>query len=103
MQDLDKELSRIYDFDIDKIYPLKNYYVIETSEGKRILKSVNCSPERIMFVHGAKEHLYSNGFKNIDRYVCNKSKSPASFITGFFIQFRSRWREENVISTTEMM
>jgi len=40
MQDLDKELSRIYDFDIDKIYPLKNYYVIETSEGKRILKSV---------------------------------------------------------------
>ncbi|HOM02661.1 MAG TPA: CotS family spore coat protein [Acetivibrio sp.] len=82
MQDIDKELSRMYDFNIDKIYPLKNYYIIETSEGKKVLKNINCSPERIMFVHGAKEHLYNNGFKNIDRYVCNKAKSPVLSING---------------------
>ncbi|WP_265445938.1 CotS family spore coat protein [Acetivibrio straminisolvens] len=82
MQDIDKELSRIYDFNIDKIYPLKNHYIIETSEGKKVLKNVNCSPERIMFVHGAKEHLYNNDFKNIDRYLYNKSGSPVSLING---------------------
>ncbi|GAE90896.1 spore coat protein S [Acetivibrio straminisolvens JCM 21531] len=28
MQDIDKELSRIYDFNIDKIYPLKTIILL---------------------------------------------------------------------------
>lgn len=84
MQDIDKELSGIYDFNVDKIYPVKNYYIIETSAGRKVLKNINYSTERIMFVHEAKEHLYNNDFKNIDRYLYNKSGSPVSFVNGAF-------------------
>ncbi len=80
MLDIEKELSRLYDLRIERIYPVKNYYVIETPEGNKILKNMNFSPERIMFVHGAKEHLYNNGFKNIDRYLCTKENKPYIFI-----------------------
>ena len=62
MLDIEKELSRLYDLRIERIYPVKNYYVIETLRAIKF-KNMNFSPERIMFVHGAKEHLYNNGLK----------------------------------------
>lgn len=82
MQDIEKEISRLYDLHVKRIYPVKNYYVIETPEGNKVLKKMNFSPERIMFVHGAKEHLYNNGFKYIDRYLCTKDEKPFCLING---------------------
>ena len=88
MQDIEKEISRLYNLCVEKIYPVKNYYVIETPEGNKILKNMNFSPERIMFVHGAKEHLYNNGFKNIDRYLCTKEEKPFGLINGEYYTVR---------------
>lgn len=82
MQDIEKEVSKIYDLSIERMYPVKNYYVVDTTCGKKVLKNVNFSLERIMFIHGAKEHLFHNNFKNIDRYVCNVEGSPVSCING---------------------
>ena len=41
MQDIEKEISRLYDLHVERIYPVKNYYVIETPEGNKVLKKMN--------------------------------------------------------------
>lgn len=82
MQVMEKELTGKYNFSIGKIRPLKNYYIMETDEGDRVLKRMKFSPKRLMFIHGAKEHLHENGFKNIDRYICGKDGYPFAVVNG---------------------
>jgi spore coat protein I len=50
--------------------------MLVTPKGKKLLKKIPFSAERIEFIHGAKEHLVSNGFDNIDRYVCTLNRQP---------------------------
>lgn len=54
---------RIYD-----IRPLRAVHVVQTDRGTMILKECSRDPDKILYSHGLKEHLYNNGFENIDRY-----------------------------------
>lgn len=76
MGDLDKEISKEYDLKVKNIIPLKDFFIIDSSDGKKILRKLNFSPERIRFIHGAKEHLYRNNFCNLDRFICTKDGLP---------------------------
>lgn len=82
MGDLEKEISQEFDLTVKNIIPFKDFFIIDTSNGKKILRKLNFSPERIWFIHGAKEHLYSNNFYNLDRYICNKEGLPYVNIDG---------------------
>ncbi len=69
MQGIDREIAANYGLDVKGITPYKDAYMLNTDKGRKILKKLLFSPERIIFVHGAKEHLISRGFTNVDRYL----------------------------------
>lgn len=70
MQSIDREISDKYGFEVKSIVPYKDSFLLITPRGKKLLKKIPFSAERIEFIHGAKEHLADNGFPNTDRYVC---------------------------------
>jgi spore coat protein I len=82
MQGFDKIISDSYEFDIKDMLISKDGCIIQTSNGRKLLKRSLIAPERVLFVHGAKEHLFNNGFKSIDRYCCTKDGSPHIAIDG---------------------
>jgi len=76
MNEVDKEISEKYNLEIKNIVPFKNSYILSTSKGKKILKKTILSPERIQFIHAAKEHLNENNFTKLDRYLCSSEGNP---------------------------
>lgn len=65
------EIERQFDIKIESIKPNKGVYQLKTNKGVRCLKKISYGTQKLLFVYGAKEHLYDNGFKNIDRYYLN--------------------------------
>jgi len=80
MHDINYEIAELFDFQIKAIVPYKDFYVVNTSKGKKALKKCTSSPGRILFVHGAKEHLYNNNFRNVDRFICTADGKPYIYI-----------------------
>ncbi|HHW00921.1 MAG TPA: CotS family spore coat protein [Clostridiaceae bacterium] len=80
MHDINYEIADQFDFQIKAIVPYKDFYIVNTSKGKKALKKCTLSPGRILFVHGAKEHLYNNNFRNIDRFICTADGRPYIYI-----------------------
>ncbi|NJD01779.1 MAG: CotS family spore coat protein [Ruminiclostridium sp.] len=76
MQGMDREIAAGYGLDLKNIVPYKDTYLIYTDKGRKILKRMMFSSERILFIHGAKEHLVKNGFENVDRYVKTIKDEP---------------------------
>ena len=76
MQGVDREVVENYGIEIRSIIPYKDTYILNTSKGRKVLKKMAFSSERILFVHGAKEHLIKSDFGNIDRYLCTYSGEP---------------------------
>lgn len=94
MQGMDREINENYGFEVRGIIPYKDTYMLNTPKGRKVLKKMVFSPERILFVHGAKEHLAKNGFGNIDRYLCTFKDEPyfvfdnSTYIVTDFIEGR---------------
>jgi len=84
MTDIQKEISREFDFTVQNIIPFKDFFIIDGSIGKKVLRKVNYSPERICFIHGAKEHLVRKNFCNLDRFICTKGGVPYVEIDGIY-------------------
>lgn len=76
MQGMVREVSDKFGYGIKNIVPFKDAYMIETSQGQKLIKRVQISPGRLIFVHNAKEHLVNNGFTGVDRYLCTLSGDP---------------------------
>jgi len=82
MQNIEKEIADNYDFDVKSIAPFKDISIINTTEGKKVLKKNILSQDRILFIHAAKEHLVKNNFLDLDRYLCNTNGVPFINIEG---------------------
>lgn len=76
MQALNRELSEKYGLDLKTIAPFRDSFIISTSKDKKILKKIPLPPERIRFINNAKEYLFANGFKNLDRFLCTNEGEP---------------------------
>jgi len=85
MQGIDKAIALNFGLEPKSLFSYKNMYVVVTSSGRKLLKKIPFSAERIKFVHGAKEHLVNNGFGNVDRYLCTISGEP------FFVHNNCRY------------
>lgn len=81
MQEINKEIMDVYGLDIKSIIPFKDSYIIHCDKGRKILKKTDLTPERINFIHEAKEHLIRNNFTNLDRYICTLDGDPF-FVSG---------------------
>lgn len=68
MLDIEKDIAGKYGIIIESIVPFRDTFILNTADGKKVLKNTGLSSERILFIHSVKEHLYNNNFKNLDRY-----------------------------------
>jgi spore coat protein I len=82
MLDMEREIAENYGLDVRNLFPYKNILVAATPYGRKALKRLPFSPERILFVHGAKEHLAGNDFERVDRYICTLSGEPYFIYSG---------------------
>ncbi len=76
MQGIDRELGDKFGLEIRNLVPYKDTYMIVTPQGRKVVRKVPFSPERVLFVHAAKEHLVRNGFTEVDRYLCTLDGLP---------------------------
>jgi CotS family spore coat protein len=72
----DPEILREWDLAVEKIKPVRGVLRIKTSSGTRMLKKVTTSESRLRFIHGAIEHLASNGLPNVSRFIRTKYGDP---------------------------
>jgi spore coat protein I len=79
MQGLDREIFERFGIETKSVLNYKDGYLVNTSKGRKVARKMLFSPERLVFVHGAKEHLVTNGFANVDRYVCTLDGKPSFF------------------------
>lgn len=80
MHELEKELQDNYNIKINSISNFRDMFIANTDNGKRLIKISNLKPERINFISEVKEHLYNNGFANIDKNIyTNAGKSCITF------------------------
>lgn len=111
MLDIQKEIADRFNLEIKYIVPYKDIFILNTSLGKKVLKKTDMIPSRIRYVHGAKEYLYSNNFKNLDRYLCTADGEPffsvesdvytvADFIEGSECNFENR---EDMVKASKLL
>lgn len=74
------EIERQFDLKIEKIKPNRGIYFLKTNKGEMCLKKVSYGIQKLVFIYGAKEHLISNGFKNIDRFYLNIEGNPYAIV-----------------------
>ncbi len=79
MHELEKQLQENYDIKINSITNYREMFIANTDNGKRLIKISNLKPDRVNFISEVKEHLFNNGFENIDRNIYTNTGS--SFIT----------------------
>ena len=76
MQGMDREIAEKFGLEVKNLVPYKDTFMIVTPQGRKVIRKMPFSPERLRFVHGAKEHLAGNGFPGVDRYRCTMDGEP---------------------------
>ena len=76
MKEITDTVKENFNIEISSISPFRDNYIICNNSSKQLLKKVSMSPERIYFIHNAKEHLIKNNFKCLDRYFLTKNDEP---------------------------
>jgi len=78
-----KELvENAYGLQISNIKSCRAGYILDTDSGRKYLRPCQCSESRILYVHEAKQYLYSHGFTNIDTYCLTTEGRPYSVLEG---------------------
>lgn len=78
-----KELiESAYGLSISAIKSCRAGYILETDTGRKYLRPCQCSVNRILYVHDAKQYLYSHGFTNLDTYCLTVDGRPYAVLDG---------------------
>lgn len=107
----EKEVARKFGLYLETISPTRGVYLIRTDKGVYCLKRLNYGIQKLLFVYGAKEHLISKGFTNIDRYLLSTDGNPyveygddiyviTEWVDGREADFRNR--DETLKSASEL-
>lgn len=72
----EKEVAKQFNLQLESISPTRGVYLIKTNRGVKCLKRLNYGIQKLLFVHGAKEHLADNGLPNVDRYLIADNGNP---------------------------
>ncbi|HEX2945339.1 MAG TPA: CotS family spore coat protein [Clostridia bacterium] len=104
MQGMEREIAENYGLDVKNLFPYKDTYMIVTAQGRKVIKKIPFSADRLKFVHGAKEHLANKGFKNTDRYICTLTGEPGFFFNNgcYTLTDFSEGRESNFDSDSDV-
>lgn len=66
----------------NQITAVRRAFRVVSDQGAFALKESRQNTAGILFIHAAKEHLYKQGMKNIDRYVLTPTEAPYVEIQG---------------------
>lgn len=69
-------IEATYGIRISSIKPCRAGYIVETDQGRKYLRQCQCSENRILYVHDAKEHLLNQGFTALDMYMVTLNEKP---------------------------
>jgi len=75
MHELERELQENYNIKINSISNYRDMFIANTDNGKRLIKMSTLKPDRINFIAEVKEHLFNNGFENIDKNIYTNTGS----------------------------
>lgn len=80
MQEVNKDAASKYGLEIKNAVQHKDGHIITCEKGRKLLKKTLLSPQRLIFIHEVKEHLYKSGFVNLDRFVCTPEGQPFTVV-----------------------
>lgn len=76
MREFNPQILRAFGLKSKSVKRAFGSHICETNRGLKIVKSENLSGESLLFVHSGKEHLYNQGFNNMDRYNLTNNGLP---------------------------
>lgn len=82
MQHIIDQVQEKYNIEVSTTNNFRGGVVVGSSAGKCFLKKVPFSSDRIIFIHRAKEHLYGQGFTQLDRFLCTNDEKPYFEVDG---------------------
>ncbi len=82
MLDSKELIENAYGMRLTSIKPCRAGYILDTESGKKYFRQCQCSENRILFVHDAKQHLCRHGFTNLDAYCVTQDGRPFLDIEG---------------------
>ena len=104
MQGMDREITEKFGLEVRNLVPYKDMFMLMTPQGRKVIKKVPFSAERLKFIHGAKEHLVGNGFTGVDRYLCTWQDEPYFILDNscYTLSDYVEGRESNFDSDTDI-
>ncbi|MEZ0537558.1 CotS family spore coat protein [Caldicellulosiruptoraceae bacterium PP1] len=86
MLSIKQEVIDLYNLEVFDITPVRDILLLKTDKGLKCFKKVDYSINTLLFIHGGKEHLYSKGFSNIDRFnICEDGKPYVEFDESVYV------------------
>ncbi len=79
MQGIEKEIENSYGLTVTNLFSYKDMIIVATPRGRKVIKRIPFSLQRLKFVHGAKDHLDANGFPFVDSYLLTLSGDPGFY------------------------
>ena len=76
MDEFTSTLVKKFNFKPKYIRRKKYMYICDTDKGIKVIKPVNHTPEKILFVHNIKQHLINQGFNQLDYYYTSDENLP---------------------------
>lgn len=76
MKEITDKLKNNFNINISNISTFRDNYIIHNSSEKMLLKKQVISPERVLFIHNAKQHLINNNFPYVDNFILSTSGEP---------------------------
>lgn len=76
MDEMTANLVREFNFKPKHIFKQKYMFICKTDKGTKMIRAVNQSTDKILFVHNVKEYLISTGFLELDKYYLSVDGNP---------------------------
>lgn len=76
MDEFASNIVQKFNFKPKYIYRKKYMYICNTDKGVKLIKPVNYTTDKILFVHNIKQHLIEKGFNQLDFYYMSQDNLP---------------------------
>ncbi len=76
MEELSQQVVEGFGFKQKTCVRGRGIFICTTDRGIKAIRQITVNQGKILFQHGAQEHLYHNGFQQIDRFILSAQNTP---------------------------
>jgi CotS family spore coat protein len=73
VEDRHEEIWKQYNVAIRNVYRVRGAYILETDQGLKLYRNYEGSENKVEFEQSVKQHLYNEGYSNVDLYLRNQN------------------------------